>query len=176
MKNNRKLIGEIGVDAGMCWIGDPCYIFGGNRPKEIGEDWQEFCEILDDKGMYTGGKTAQFNYDLGHAGLGVVTSTGWGDGCYPVYATFNKEGRVAKIEIEFLMGDWYEHVFEKQLEVYAEPDDLLVVFSCSGTSPNMKRAMQVGVEVVMIFGADGETYQAIENRHMCMAHEISEKV
>jgi hypothetical protein len=102
-KNKKTLIGEIGVDAGVCWIGDPCYILGGDRPKEIGKDWDGFCKSLDEKGMYNGKKqTAQFNYDLGHAGLGVATSTGYGDGCYPVYATFNDEGRVAKIEVEFI--------------------------------------------------------------------------
>ena len=102
MKNNRKLIGEIGVDAGLCWIGDPCYIFGEKRPKEIGKDWDDFCEQLKAKGMWGDQQTAQFNYDLGHAGLGILTSTGYGDGGYPVYATFNEDGRVAKIEVEFI--------------------------------------------------------------------------
>ena len=100
-KNKRELVGEIGVDAGMCWIGDPCYVFGEERPKEIGKNWQEFCNILKEKGMYVK-QTAQFNYDLGHAGLGIVTSTGYGDGGYPVYATFNDYGRVTKIEVEFI--------------------------------------------------------------------------
>jgi hypothetical protein len=102
MKNKRKFIGEVGVDAGLCWIGDPCYILSGKRPKEIGKDWNEFCDILKEKGMYKDKQTAQFNYDLGHEGLGVVTTTGYGDGGYPVYATFNEEGRVTKIEIEFI--------------------------------------------------------------------------
>ena len=102
MKNNREFIGEIGIAAGLCWIGDPCYVFGENRPKEIGKDWKGFCSALKEKGMYEK-QTAQFNYDLGHAGLGVATSTGFGDGCYPVYATFDKDGRVAKIEIEFII-------------------------------------------------------------------------
>jgi D-sedoheptulose 7-phosphate isomerase len=70
----------------------------------------------------------------------------------------------------------YEHVFEKQLEVYAEPNDLLVVFSCSGTSLNIERAIQVGVETIPFFGVDGESYQSIEDRHLSIAHEISEKV
>ena len=52
--------------------------------------------------MWGDQQTAQFNYDLGHAGLGILTSTGYGDGGYPVYATFNEDGRVAKIEVEFI--------------------------------------------------------------------------
>src|SRR5271168_4132582 len=95
--NTRQLIGEIGVDAGLCWIGDPCYILHANPPpKAIGKDWGEFCDILDQA------TCKQFNYDLGHAGLGVVVSTGYGDGTYPVYARFNKEGRVAKVWVDFI--------------------------------------------------------------------------
>jgi hypothetical protein len=43
----RKQIGEIGVDAGLCWIGDPCYILHKEHPpKAIGTSWDEFCDIL----------------------------------------------------------------------------------------------------------------------------------
>jgi len=41
----------------------------------------------------------QLNYKLGHAGSGVVFSSGYGDGCYPVYGYKNKEGRIVKIEV-----------------------------------------------------------------------------
>lgn len=43
----------------------------------------------------------QLNYALGHAGAGVAFSTGWGDGVYPVYATYNAEGRIVKVEVLF---------------------------------------------------------------------------
>lgn len=89
-------VGEIGVDAGICWIGDPCYILH-RTPKEqeelapvIGADWLEFCDKLhgDNSGVTT------FPYALGHDGLGVVVSTGYGDGVYPVFVRYDKEGRV----------------------------------------------------------------------------------
>jgi hypothetical protein len=44
----------------------------------------------------------QLNYEMGHAGAGVVFSTGYGDGCYPVYATYGEDGRVAKVEVIFM--------------------------------------------------------------------------
>jgi hypothetical protein len=100
--NTCKLIGEIGVDAGLCWIGDPCYILHTPKlPKEIGKSWAEFCDMLcrDDQ-VYK-----QFHYDLGHPGLGVLVSTGYGDGTYPVYAEFNDEGRIAKVWVEFIGRD-----------------------------------------------------------------------
>jgi hypothetical protein len=100
-RNTRKQIGEIGVDAGLCWIGDPCYILHAlPPPKAIGKSWEEFFRILADDGRYPTSK--QFNYDLGHAGLGVVVSTGYGDGTYPVFAEFNEEGRIAKVWVEFI--------------------------------------------------------------------------
>lgn len=97
----RELVGHIGVDAGLCWIGDPCYILHTEDgvPRSLGRSWEEFCDTLE--GMKT---HKQFNYDLGHEGLGVVVSTGDGDGCYPVYATINKDGRVASVTVEFI-GD-----------------------------------------------------------------------
>jgi len=102
--NISKYIGEIGVDAGLCWIGDPCYILHKEQPpKAIGKSWDEFCDILHEDLQYPTGK--QFNYDLGHPGLGVLVSTGYGDGVYPVYAEFNDEGRIAKVWVEFIGQD-----------------------------------------------------------------------
>lgn len=43
----------------------------------------------------------QLNYKMGHAGAGVAVSSGYGDGSYPVYAHYNSEGRVSKVEIIF---------------------------------------------------------------------------
>ena len=99
--NLSKQIGEIGVDAGLCWIGDPCYILHKEQPPQaIGRDWSEFCDTLDHKNEFR-----QFDYDLGHPGLGVVVSTGYGDGTYPVYAEFNEDGRIAKVWVEFIGED-----------------------------------------------------------------------
>jgi hypothetical protein len=95
-------VGEIGVDAGLCWVGDPCYIMHceDGLPKDLGKNWEEFCDKVN-KMDYA----RQFNYDLGHAGLGVVVSTGFGDGVYPVYAKISDEGewgkRVKEITIKF---------------------------------------------------------------------------
>ncbi len=103
-RNITKRIGEIGVDAGLCWIGDPCYILHkAEPPKAIGKDWDGFCDLLHEDGHYPTCK--QMHYDLGHPGLGVVVSTGYGDGVYPVYAEFNGEGRVARVWLEFIGPD-----------------------------------------------------------------------
>jgi len=97
-----KKVGVIGVDAGLCWVGDPCYILHKDEPpKDIGKSWGEFCDIitpLDESG------TVQLNYDLGSPGLGVVVSTGYGDGEYPVYAKI-VHGRVEEIRVVFVGED-----------------------------------------------------------------------
>ena len=100
-----KKVGVIGVDAGLCWIGDPCYILHAEeQPEDIGKNWLDFCDIVDRKGDKDG--AAQFNYRLdGGPGLGVVVPTGYGDGTYPVYVTTNRDGRVISVEVRFDQDD-----------------------------------------------------------------------
>ena len=48
----------------------------------------------------------QLNYEMGHAGVGVVSSTGYGDGEYPVIADVDdRTGRVKSITITFIEDD-----------------------------------------------------------------------
>jgi hypothetical protein len=55
----------------------------------------------------------QLNYELGHAGAGVVVNSGMGDGVYPVYAKFVDDendpanGRIAEIRIKFLPHPYF---------------------------------------------------------------------
>jgi hypothetical protein len=45
----------------------------------------------------------QLNYGMGHPGVGVVSSSGYGDGCYPVIADIDeRSGRVRSITIVFI--------------------------------------------------------------------------
>ena len=105
-----KKIGVVGVDSGQILITDPCYIESEWRKKKKGES------IFDkkNKGEYsysgcclaTGGKkkSGQLNYKLGHKGVGVASSSGLGDGVYPVYAKI-VDGRVSHIIIDFGIED-----------------------------------------------------------------------
>ena len=100
-------VGVIGVDAGLCWVGDPCYILhkdGDKQPQDIGENWVEFCNKLDQDDDVNP-VAHQFNYDLGHPGLGVCVETGYGDGVYPVEIRKNSQGRVAEVRIIFISDD-----------------------------------------------------------------------
>jgi hypothetical protein len=98
--NQRLLVGTVSVDSGQVMIGDPCYL----------HDWD--ANDYSAEAVATGSR----DYDYASAcaatlsplragelknGLAVVTSTAWGDGLYPVYLTYDSDGRVTKVEIIF---------------------------------------------------------------------------
>ena len=89
---SRKVVGHIGVDSGLVFISDPCYI----KNHEIlfnPDKWDNFCDE-----RY--GKNDDYEQTKEMCG-GVVTNTANGDGLYPVYATFDEDGCVTKIEVVF---------------------------------------------------------------------------
>ena len=92
-------VGVIGVDAGLCWVGDPCYCVTKDATERPAETWSEFCDKLQDGREVDG--AYPFNFQLGHAGLGIAVSTGYGDGVYPVSVRKNAEGRVMAVMVNF---------------------------------------------------------------------------
>jgi len=80
-KTTTRLVGHIGIDAGLCWIGDPCYVLPDDATSNPGPNWGKFCDQL---GNDPGPTMKSFPFPLGHEGLGVCVSTGYGDGLYPV--------------------------------------------------------------------------------------------
>jgi len=118
----KKLIGHCGVDSGMIMIIDPCYLHDVHRyvkalpamiknnekdpDKEfydnavrfykskqqainITEDWKQLC------------KDQEKNSEPQEYASGIISHTRGGDGSFPVYAYFDKENRVKKLEIVF---------------------------------------------------------------------------
>ncbi len=106
----RHTIGEIGVDAGRIWIGDPCYILHKDPPpKSIGKSWSEFCQAIhnDPDDWVT-----QFAFDAGHNGLGICVNTG-GDGVFPVYVDRDANNQIVRIVIE--LDEPYDDFLEEDL-------------------------------------------------------------
>ena len=95
MKDNWKQIGIVGVDAGLIWIGDPCYCVTPDANEHPAQTWSEFCDKMGEDNH------KQFNFDLGHAGLGVCVCSGYGDGTYPVFVRTDREGRVIGVRVDF---------------------------------------------------------------------------
>ena len=91
----KKLIGHIGVDSGNIFIIDPCYI--KNHPELFDDDkWGDFV-----KARHPTEKSIQAMPLFS----GVVSHTNYGDGDYPVYVTFDDEGKPTKLEIDFVGDD-----------------------------------------------------------------------
>ena len=85
-KKGRFFVGSVGVDAGLVWVGDPCYI--KDHPELYDQSkWMDFCDNIRDLPREKYG--------------GVCTHTNWGDGEYPVYVTFDSDGSPAKLEVVF---------------------------------------------------------------------------
>ena len=82
-----KKVGTFGVDAGLCWIGDPCYVVSKDA-SHVWSTWDKFCDEHDsDK------KVNVFP-------AGICVSSGYGDGEYPVYVK-KQDGRVKEVLIKF---------------------------------------------------------------------------
>lgn len=98
-QNKLYRIGSFAVDAGLCWIGDPCYVFHKeeeDKPKSLGNDWHDFIAPINDHFI-----SKSFTFDHGAEGLGVLTKTGYGDGHYSVYAKMTDDGIIRRIIIDF---------------------------------------------------------------------------
>ncbi len=88
-------VGEIGVDAGLCMVGDPCYVSYNNHKTHPIHNWKTFCNQLNDD-------VTQLKNGLARVALGIVVESGRGDGIYPVYIKRNgRKGRVAELKVVF---------------------------------------------------------------------------
>lgn len=101
--DQRIRIGTCAVDSGQIMIVDPCYLdeyvandFDPDKPASLNE-------------FSYAGACATTLTPLGAGQIrtmtAVVASSGYGDGIYPVYATYDYEGTITKLEIEFVYDD-----------------------------------------------------------------------
>lgn len=94
---SRTLLGYCGVDSGQLIVVDPCYLkeWKDGEYNKSDNHYGLACDATLSEAQ--GGEVLV----AGIAGTGVAFSSGWGDGCYPVYAHYNSDGRIGKIEILF---------------------------------------------------------------------------
>ena len=107
---DKKLLGYCEVDSGQLLITDPCYLRKEwDNTTDNGNAEDVFNEKNRGKYSYAGCCIATVGEDSGgqlhfkegnRGGAGVAISSGYGDGLCPVYAEYDKEGRVSKITIE----------------------------------------------------------------------------
>lgn len=103
---STRRIGFVAVDSGQILITDPGYVSGWGTEGfgEAGEGHYSYggaCAVTLSENL-----AGQLNFGAGHAGAGVVSSTGLGDGLYPVYAEYvddpNWGRRITRLEIVFI--------------------------------------------------------------------------
>ena len=88
-------VGEIGVDAGLCWLGDPGYVITPDAKWKPAKSWSEFCDKL-----WKREKDGVAQWDKQ---TGVTVSTGDGDGLYPVYVRRSGyDGRIDAALVDFV--------------------------------------------------------------------------
>lgn len=78
----EEFLGDIGVDSGLAG-------FFENKPDYSDQQWHDFCNAV----------------NTGHAWIlneGFCSSSGYGDGCYPVYVHRDRSGYIDALEISFL--------------------------------------------------------------------------
>ncbi|HMJ57245.1 MAG TPA: hypothetical protein VK540_34485 [Polyangiaceae bacterium] len=94
-------VGVIGVDAGMCWVGDPCRVIHDEEGPEaaLGKDWYDFCRLTTKHGIEGPTSAAQFD---AKTGLGVCVRSGYGDGAYDVFVRKSRDGKVAELRVVFI--------------------------------------------------------------------------
>jgi hypothetical protein len=86
-----ELAGYCGVDSGQIMVIDPCYAFQGG----INYDAISKVSLADTYGEFPLPANGYYR------DIGVVTSSGYGDGNYPVFVDINDEGRVIELRIAF---------------------------------------------------------------------------
>lgn len=82
-QRSMNVIGSVGVDAGLAG-------FFHNKPDYGDDEWDKFCERI--KGENNTGWIIE---------EGFYSSTGFGDGCYPVFARYTNN-EITALEIRFL--------------------------------------------------------------------------
>lgn len=88
-QNSMKEAASIGVDAGLAG-------FFTNKPDYSDEEWSAFCNEIHDLSK----DAWLFNNKLNTTGF--FSSSGYGDGCYPVYVSRDKSGEIYAAEIRFV--------------------------------------------------------------------------
>jgi hypothetical protein len=103
-------IGNIGVDSGAVLISDPCYVLRQDGQQENSPSYGDFLAAADEHRENGYFSHISFND-------GVITETTYGDGVYPVYARFDRYGRITQVIIDF------EQMLEEDDDFTVDPID-----------------------------------------------------
>lgn len=99
-KIQRRIVGYVGVDAGMIYVGDPSYA------ARVLADYRAFLKAYVDFDQREQVYKVPYKWGEGDTRVGtpqqaIVVGSGFGDGSYPVTADIDGDGRVRRISIDF---------------------------------------------------------------------------
>jgi len=108
--NGRHYVGEVGVDSGLVFVGDPCYIKHDDRLTDESK-WNQFCdyhhkddgrpkELVATRTLPNGKEATDINGNVIQYNIGCIISDFGGDGGYDCFVTYNN-GLVTKMEVVF---------------------------------------------------------------------------
>jgi hypothetical protein len=98
MNREWEKVGEVGVDTGMIWIGDPCYVVS----KDASHVWSSWKKFLLDLFKIENKGVANFG------NIGVAISSGYGDGRYEVFVK-REDGVMKEAKIVFFDNNEVEY-------------------------------------------------------------------
>lgn len=85
-----KPAGEVGVDAGLMG-------FFIDKPDFSDDEWRALCDKMQEADEKAGGIAQEYEFPGGFA-----TSTGWGDGCYPVFLITDSHGEACGVMVVYM--------------------------------------------------------------------------
>ena len=89
--SKRVKVGAVGIDSGTLILIDPCYIKYIEDIHGSDQGWSNFCKnVLGD-----------MENEVTEHNNGIIFSNRIGDGEFPVYATYDKDNRLKKLEVVF---------------------------------------------------------------------------
>tara|TARA_R110002020_G_scaffold15801_5_gene56391 strand:- start:1851 stop:2219 length:369 start_codon:yes stop_codon:yes gene_type:complete len=107
--NGEEIVGLVAVDSGCIHIGDPCYTMTtdgtycqDSKDKQL--DWSGFCSLMFDEDGNTLNEVSKGVQECLGDSIGLVVSSGYGDGEYPVTVT-RHGGRVASVTVHFIIDE-----------------------------------------------------------------------
>jgi hypothetical protein len=111
LSDGWELAGHIGVDSGQAMVCDPCYVL---REEGVAPEFAyEQCGEV----TIPSPRFGSIPFSMGHDGAAVVTSSGFGDGFYPVYVKRKDFGdwgvRIVAMMVDFDSDDPAESLEEE---------------------------------------------------------------
>ena len=137
-EGTRVKVGEVPVDSGQVFVVDPCYVLDGDVAFEddkvvTDNPYSRACAASCSDANAGPFRASAVTHtplgkpiDLNAMPDAVCTSTGWGDGLYPVYIEYGDDGRVARLIVEFMENDkewWEEEGFDSEYEAVDHYED-----------------------------------------------------